>query len=182
MDNDIYIRVLEFARKRGSEGFSYKEFKEEFGEDKEAIFVSALTNSSFSHMRGKGEGVGTFDSYYILSFEGRFKLFEYFELKAAQRSSLVATRFAMAALVVSVIATIFSIYYSNLQISSPNRLDQLQLKALSSSLSKSIESDINAMQQTVNSELKIISGTIIKLDAHNQQLNMDAAKNAAPVN
>ena len=179
MENDIYIKVLKFALERGEEGLSYEEFKEKFGEDKEAIFVSALKNSNFTHMKGKGDETGTFDSYYILSFEGRFKLFEYQELKEAGKSSLRATKFAIAALLISSIATVSSIYYSNEQIKSPARLEPSQLKALDGSSLSSLVGNISTTQQAIHSELKSINATIGELNSHNKANSADAKSRAA---
>ena len=48
----------------------------------------------------------------IMSLDDKFRLLEYQELKEARQSSKIATRFATAALAVSIFVGIFSIYFS----------------------------------------------------------------------
>jgi len=148
MENDIYIKVLKFALERGDEGLSYQEFKEEFGNDKEAIWISALKNQSLTHMDKEGVTTGTYTSYYILSFEARFKLIEYQELQEARSSSKIATRIAISALFVSIVSTSFSIY-----------LSKDQVKILSSEEIKSLFDKINNTQKNIYSELKLFRNT-----------------------
>jgi len=143
MENDIYIKVLKFALERGDEGLSYQEFKEEFGNDKEAIWISALKNQSLTHMDKEEVTTGTYTSYYILSFEARFKLIEYLELQEARSSSKIATRIAISALVVSIVSTSFSIY----------------LEILSSEEIKSLFDKLNNTQKNIYSELKLFRNT-----------------------
>lgn len=167
MENDIYIKVLKFALKRGNKGLSYKEFEEEFGSDKEAIWVSALKNQSLTHMRKEGVEPGTFTSYFILSFEARFKLIEYQELKEARKSSLTATCIAIAALFVSIASTSFSIYHSIEQADAPIQLEASQVEALNGREIKNLVVKLNDTQKAIHSELKIIRNTNNEVKSQN---------------
>jgi len=175
MQENIYINILKLASKRALGGLSYKEFKNEFGDDKEAIFLSAINNSSFVLKPGNREESDKLESYYLLSFEGNMRLFDYLERKAARKSVLNATRFAIAALLISIISTTLSIYYSNQLINTPTRLAQSQITILNGSATRQLVEDINVKQNIIHSELKIISselkiigGALEKLYEHNK--------------
>ncbi|MFV2055545.1 MAG: hypothetical protein ACC707_03715 [Thiohalomonadales bacterium] len=175
MKNDIYLNILKFTLKRGHNGLSYKEFKDEFGDNKEAIFLSAINNSSFVLKSANRKESDKLESYFLLSFEGNMRLFDYLERKTARKSILNATRFAMAALLVSILSTTVSIYYSNQLINTPSQLIQSQVTTLDGSATRHVVEHINDKQNIIHSELKIISselkiigGALEKLYKHNQ--------------
>jgi hypothetical protein len=57
-------------------------------------------------------------------------MIEHEEFKSANRNSRIATGFATAALIVSIVATGFSIYFSIKQLDAPNKIDQYQLNKI----------------------------------------------------
>lgn len=114
-DEGIYIRALKFGASR--ETFTIQQLTENLGLTEQQQFrlvVQISNNEIFFHNRSnyihefrKGKEVEL-----SLSVEDEFRLLEYIELKEARKASRQATYFATAALVVSVIATVFSIGFS----------------------------------------------------------------------
>ena len=111
--NNIYIKALKYGTKH--ETFSLNDLTESLNLTNEqktrlSLQISQRVIFHFDSTR----------SYYrpdtdtlSMSVEDTFRLLEYTELKEARRSSKVATYFASAALVISIISTLASIYYSH---------------------------------------------------------------------
>ncbi len=107
----IYIRALIFASERDS--FTIEELSKHLQfskEQKDRLIVQIKKREIFYYSLNKA----LYDSELPLnmSAEDEFRLLEYTELKEARASSNKAIWFATAALLVSIIATISSIFFS----------------------------------------------------------------------
>lgn len=67
---------------------------------------------------------------YYLNIEGYFKLLEYRELSDARKSSKEAKIYAIAAIVISIITLLVSIYFSNMELKQKTTIDNKQFKVI----------------------------------------------------
>ena len=106
----IYIRALEFASERDT--FTIQELSKALkltDEQKYRMATQVWEKEIFHHNRSNY--MGEYEEKEInlsMSVEDEFRLLEYIELHEARASSKHATYFATAALIVSIIATVFS--------------------------------------------------------------------------
>ena len=105
--DDFYVRVLRWAKKKGSEGFSLSDIKKDL----------SLTKNQFQlidHTANVDESVfvrpDSHKSIYELSFEGYFKLLEYDELQEARASAKEARFYAIFAMLISSILALIGVY------------------------------------------------------------------------
>lgn len=94
MKEDIYIRFLKYAENKGKDGFTREECGKKF--DGSSIIMQNAKDSGYIDMR-RLNGV----DIYFLTFEGKFKLLEYRELKFATHSSFEAKNIALFAIIIS---------------------------------------------------------------------------------
>ncbi len=112
-----YIEILEYADSHTV--FTINQMAKDLHLDtvfKEIIMKKADLNVMFQqhhgeHLSNNGEPAGVY-KYYQLSKDECFQLLEYRELQEARASSLTATRYATAALVVSICALFFDIIWT----------------------------------------------------------------------
>ena len=99
---DVYIKILEYAYM--NPGFTLKEIQAEFPEHAELLKKEIEYSTLFIPLSAdKNKGVK-----FALTFEDRFKLLEYEELKEARKSS----RNAMIVAIIAILLTFSSILVS----------------------------------------------------------------------
>lgn len=111
-NRDLYIKILKYCDKR-RDGFTLREIKRDL----------SLSNSQFGFLQRERVGADVFtdmgehrdigkgsEQVLMLSFEGKFKLLEYIELQEARRASRIATWFATAALLISILVAAYQIF------------------------------------------------------------------------
>nr|WP_319396457.1 hypothetical protein [uncultured Desulfobacter sp.] len=113
-EDNLILRVLKFATAKGE--FTFSELCDEISPDdveKEQLKLQihykdilCHNNDNFIHQ------VDTKEIKLFAKVEDHFRLLKYQELKEARKSSALATTFASAALVVSIVATVCSIFFS----------------------------------------------------------------------
>ena len=106
--DDFYVRVLRWAKEKGSEGFSLSDMEKDL----------PLTNMQFTlidHTANVDEAVfvrpDSHTSKYELSFEGYFKLLEYDELQEARESARQARFYAISAMVLTASSILIDVYF-----------------------------------------------------------------------
>ena len=106
--DDFYVRVLRWAKKKGSEGFSLSDIEKDL----------SLTKNQFQlidHTANVDESVfvgpDSHTSKYELSFEGYFKLLEYDELQEARESARQARFYAISAMVLTAASSLINVYF-----------------------------------------------------------------------
>ncbi|MBU2986811.1 hypothetical protein KO528_15710 [Saccharophagus degradans] len=114
-ENSLIIKVLNFATKRIE--FTFAELCDATNPDevekkqlKKLIHYKEILFHDHSDFINKVDETNEIKLF--ASAEDHFRLLEFQELKEARKSSVVATRFATAALVVSIISTLASIGFS----------------------------------------------------------------------
>ena len=127
-EKDLIIRVLEYADKKGAEGFwlnkMYDEEEFDLSEDeKRYIELWTCDYSQFNGILSKlqdpsDKQLRPVPRYckYVITLDGKFKLLEYVELQEARKASKEATDWATRAFIVSIIALIASVGFSIAQI------------------------------------------------------------------
>ena len=109
-------------------------------------------------------------------------MIDYEEFKSANRNSRIATRFATAALLVSIVSTCFSIYFSNEQIDSKTKINQgqlnkiLQLKVDEREITQRL-AEVLERQKLQFDQLKKIKTN--RQDKHSQANSADAKNRSA---
>lgn len=110
--DDLYLRALQYGKKH--ETFSLIDIAHNLNltDKQKSRLYRQINNYDIFHyagLKGQYQEAGELS----MSVEDTFRLLEYTELKEARRSSKIATYFASAALVISIISTLTSIYYSH---------------------------------------------------------------------
>lgn len=134
-NKDFYLLMLEYGRATLESGVTQKEVKEHFEQkygykfdtdDKGRQFTRVFWDVFFDQTGTNGRD----GNKLFMQMEAYFKLLEYVELTEARKSSISATRFASAAIVISILSMIASIYYSNLQLATPTKINEAQLEII----------------------------------------------------
>ncbi len=99
---------------------------------------------------------------FSLSVESTFRLIEYREFKSANKSSRTATRFATAALGMSILSAFLSIYFSNKQLNTPTNISSDQLTRIIEL--KYDDSNINKTLELIVTQQKILTDKIIAIE------------------
>jgi len=161
-ENDIYIVAMKYGYANLEKGVTHTEVKEyleskgfKFETKQSKHHFDRIFTSIFSEPRGKSwknhnEPNGD-DFICYLNEDAYFKLLEYEELKNAQKSALSATRFAIIAIIISIIVAGFSIYYSNKQLNSPIVIEKSQLKEITNK--ENIE---NQLEKIISNQEKLV--------------------------
>lgn len=134
---DLYIEIIKFGESRIESGITFKQLCDHvkgLGYEVAEYRMRRLMNDCYDIMGTELQGTPweAMDKYlpFTLKVESTFRLIEYREYKSANKSSKVATYFASAALIVSIISAGASIYYSNKQLNTPAKIDSVQLEAI----------------------------------------------------
>ncbi len=151
---DLHIFILKYGRDKLESGATFDGLCEHlknhgydvgteraakyFWDNYEAFERKDIPDTSGSGSFKKG-------AKFSLTVEATFRLIEYEEFKSANRSSLTATRYATAALVVSIVAAGMSLYFSNKQLESSTTINSdqferlIELKYDDSNISKTLQ-------------------------------------------
>lgn len=109
---NIYIRILKYANRKGE--FTMDELYDELKlNQKQKDFVNSgrgTTGLICNTGRIKEEGTNK-NSTFTISAEGTFKLLEYEELEEARKSSKWAMRFAIIAMLLTILSVIAQMVY-----------------------------------------------------------------------
>jgi hypothetical protein len=129
---DLHIAILKFGRAqdRLENGITFEELKDHInkrGYDVNEERLKAYFSESYETIdrKKRGNPLKAIEEglRFSLSIESTFRMIDYEEFKCANRNSRIATRFATAALLVSILSTGFSIYFSNKQIDSSTKIN-----------------------------------------------------------
>jgi len=105
--DDFYVRVLRWAKEKGSEGFSLSDMDKELSlTEKQSNLIDYTANTDTSVFINPE----TRTSIFKLSFEGYFKLLEYDELQEARASATQARFYAIIAILISAILSLIGVY------------------------------------------------------------------------
>lgn len=110
---DFYIKVLQYGEKHQSDGFTISEIQRDLGlNQRELDLVQAeiAGSSGSSIFRRLGTQPQTNATLYTLTFEDKFKLLEYVELKEARKASLNAIIIAIIAIAISIFVGFYQIF------------------------------------------------------------------------
>jgi len=165
-EKDIYIITLKYGYKNLEKGVTHSEVKEyleskgfKFETKESKNHYNRIFTSVFSEPTGKSwrnhNDPNSEDFICYLNADAYFKLMEYEELKGARKSSLIATIFAIIAIVIAIISTSASIHYSKKQLNTPTVLDEHQINTIKDkdAIEKSIH-EIKEIQEQVLFEMK----------------------------
>lgn len=137
MKNDIVIEILQFGRQNMLEhgtGLNSQEIKEHL-EKKGFDMTIPKNNTNLSNVMNQYFSLFSQNPLkYSLKLDAYFYLLEYEELQDARASSKQANWWAIIALIISILGSGASIYYSRLQIDTPSEIKQSQLDTLVSKL------------------------------------------------
>ena len=158
---DLYISVLKFGKANIGRPFKYIELQkylnkkgykyEEFALRQffAALFVSRDSPS------GNDTGRPINDNYdFFLEHSGYFNLMEHEELNSARKSSLVAKCFAIIAIIISIISTYTSIYFSNRQLNTPSTISPNQFEQIKNTNIKAELNEIIVNQKLILEKIK----------------------------
>ncbi|WP_394375340.1 hypothetical protein [Stutzerimonas frequens] len=180
-DNNLFIRVLRFSTER--EEFTFEDLCKAVSPNETQIKQLKLLIHNkdllFQNRVNFFNEVDTNPNIKIFAgADDHFRLLEYQELREARASSVLATRFAVAALFVSIVSAAFSIYFSitamNSDINVPEKLystAQLNSEKILKSLAE-IRGSIEKQggHEQVNASLAALADTASRLE---QQLTKD---------
>ena len=134
---DFHIALLKFGRDKLENGITFEELCEhiknrgyEVSDERLKAYFWDNYEILDREERGNPSEAIKKGLKFSLTVESTFRLIEYEEFKSANRSSRIATGFATAALIVSIVATGFSIYFSNKQLNASTKIDQDQLNRI----------------------------------------------------
>ena len=186
---DLHIALLKFGRDKLENGITFEELCQhiknrgyEVSDERLKAYFWDNYETLDRQERGSPSKAIEKGLKFSLTVESTFRLIEYEEFKSANRSSRIATRFATAALIVSILAIAFSIYFSNKQLDVSTKIDQdqlnriLQLKFNDSKINQSL-AEIIEMQKLQVEQLK--ARETDQQDKHNQANSADAKSRAA---
>ena len=129
---NIYLDTLEYGEKQliGRRAITRKQLQKyledkgyKFSTNEEKRLLKDLARETFFIFVGDPS-----NRKYYLNVEGYFKLLEYRELSDARKSSKEAKKYAIAAIVISIITLAISIYFSNMELKQKTTIDNKQFK------------------------------------------------------
>lgn len=105
--DNLYVKVLRWAKEKGAEGFSLYEMDQDLSlTKKQSNLIEYTANTDQSVFINPENG----SSKFKLSFEGYFKLLEYDELQEARASAKQARFYAIFAILISAILSFIGVY------------------------------------------------------------------------
>ncbi len=136
-NDDLYIAVLQFGKDNIGKPFKFPELEKhlkdngyEYEEFALRQFFAALYISLESPGGNNQNAPINPNQTFFLEQSGYFHLLEFHELQSARKSSIQATYFAIVAILISILSTVISIYYSNKQLNNPTTINIEQFEAL----------------------------------------------------
>ncbi len=139
MEKDLYIRILQFGDKN-PEGFSYTQLIKECNiRDKEIDIVDKYFSHAYHNPFKGAKGDPPLETpffllyapanlegkykdekiKYILTIEAKFKYIDYLELTEAMKNAKIATRIAIASILITLAVSIFTIFFNKVEIKKP---------------------------------------------------------------
>lgn len=117
-NEDLYIRVLEYGKENIGNPIKYAQIKQQLDDEGyeydefalKQFFCEVFVDGDFPS--GNEPGRINETGEYYLEAKGYFNLLEYIELKEARASSKIATYFAAAALTISALSFLASIFFT----------------------------------------------------------------------
>jgi len=140
---NIYLDALEYGEKQlvKRQGVTRKQLQRhlenkgyKFSTKEEVRLLDDLAREEFFIFIGDNP-----DLKYYLNVEGYFKLLEYRELSEARKSSVEARLFALIAIVLSFVALLVSIYFSNMELNQKTTIEDEQFNVIKN-IQQSLES------------------------------------------
>ncbi|MBB5188313.1 hypothetical protein HNQ57_002592 [Zhongshania antarctica] len=169
MKHDVYIEILRYGRSKIGKPITFQEIKSHL-ENKGYDFDKFSAEQFFSKLfvdrglpRGNNPGELREEGEFFLEHEGYFNLLEYEELVEARRSATHATWFAAIAIVISIVSTGASIYFSRMQLENPTQIDETQVRKVMTKIEikgKTIATEIREIKKVVselNSQVEILN-------------------------
>ncbi len=106
-NDDIYIRILKYAKEKGMSGFSFNDIKNDLNlteEEQEFVEMNTLStdNSVFWWVNDDRKEMA-------LTFDGRAMLLEHQELKEARKSSSRAMTIAIISILLTLLGFLYQI-------------------------------------------------------------------------
>lgn len=137
MKDNLHIAILKFGRTKLQEGITFDELETHLREsgykvnkDRLKLYVFGAYETLNLADRGSSQKAAVRGVKLSLTMESTFRLIEFEEFRGANRSSRIAIWFATAALVVSIVSTVFSVVFSMKQLDSSSEIDQLQVDGI----------------------------------------------------
>ena len=171
--DDLHIAILKYGRDKLEVGVTFEELSSHIKKLGYKVSNKRMENYFWDNYepldwkeRGNPASGIKKRSRFSLTVESTFRLIEYEEFKSANKSSRVAIYFAIAALVVSISATLVSISLSQKQLKSPTTIDQdqltniLQLKYDNSAIEQKVE-EIIKQQKLLLDEMKAVNKELV---------------------
>ena len=182
---DHYIRALQYAESKIE--FTLEELVKELGltgpqENQLALQI----HEKQIFQQNASNYINTYKGSNIklhLSVEDKFKLLNYIALEEARSSSISATRFAMAALLIAIISSVIAALLSIKQINSDANIPESfvrKISDISKSQTESINSTSQANQALITQNLSEISKIQSKANEHLAEINKSFIKNQPP--
>lgn len=176
--DDLYIKILSFGKQNLGKPFKFSELKTYLNDEGYEYDDYAVTQFFIALFADKKRPTGNIPSEiphengeFFLQHDGYFNLLEHEELVSARKSSLNATIFASIAIVISIMSTGISIYFSNIQINKPITIEQPQFEKLINSSTEELLKQIQSTQNDILIETKKMKANIAKNNIHNKSLN-----------
>ena len=158
-DKDLYIELMEFGKQHIGRGVTYDQIErqaEKLGYDLSDRAISESLGQTIGEIFGLAVRGSDGTERYNLEVPSYFHLLEHYELKEARQASMRATWIAIAAIVLTLLSTFSSIYFSR----QPLVLDEFQLNRLEALKfdAKTIEDRLSDLAKNVansNSQEKV---------------------------
>ena len=132
--DNLHITILKYGRDKYEAGVKFsdltnhlKKLDYKVSPHRLEFYFYETYESIDPRKRGNSGTMVAEDVPCALRIESTFRLIDYEELQHANKSSKRATYWASAALAVSIISSISSIYYSRQQMSTPTTIDKNQV-------------------------------------------------------
>jgi hypothetical protein len=176
-NDDLYISILRFGKEHLEQGLTFQKLldhldkiKLKYDETSVIVFFNELFMCK-RHPEGNNVSQKPKDNeVYFLENEGYFKLLEYEELSEARQSSKKATTIAIIAIVISIIASTFSIYYSNMQLNTPTKIEESQIKIISNEKVVETVKDLESTQKQILNQVQQIKKQLVEYQKQNIQI------------
>lgn len=132
MKQDFIVEILEFGKTallNNGQGITFEETLKHLTDKgiqlKNPAVIWEVLNTCF-----RLPPAGNPEGRHILKTDAYFSHLEYIELQEARKSSRSANFFAVSALIITILTSAFSVYYSKLQIDSPTEIKQSQIDSV----------------------------------------------------
>jgi len=178
--DDLYIQILSYGKMNLGKPIKYSDLLDHLNEnncnyEEFAVrqFFQALFINENSPRGNDTSKLPPENGKFYLESHGYFNHLEHEELKSARKSSLVATVIAIFAILISLVSTGFSIYFSQKQLETPVKITEEQIRQLELPELSTIIKTLNRNQNSTLGELKSIQSIIKKTNPPNKKMKAD---------